>query len=107
MYALIYQGSTLSYVTPLISSRFDVFPEILHEPILVSTPIGDDIIVEREHKNFPIHFLDRVTHGDLVEFAMLDFYLILGMYFLYKCYATIDCRNRVVRFLFSNELESE
>lgn len=46
MYALLYLGSTLLFVTPVITSRFDVFPEILHEPILVSTPIGDYIRAE-------------------------------------------------------------
>ena len=38
---------------------------------------------------------------------MLDFDIILGMDWLHKCYATIDCRNRVVRFQFPNELELE
>ena len=33
VYALLDPGSTLSFVTPLITSRFDVFPEILDEPI--------------------------------------------------------------------------
>ena len=35
---------------------------------------------------------------------MLDFDIILGMDMLYKWYATIDYRNRVVRFQFPNEL---
>ena len=41
MYALL--GSTVSFVTPLIARRFDVLPEVLHEPILVSTAIGNNI----------------------------------------------------------------
>ena len=47
LYALLDIGSTLLFVTPLITSRFYVFPEILHEPILVSTHIGDDIRAEK------------------------------------------------------------
>ena len=38
---------------------------------------------------------------------MLDFDIIFGMDWIHKCYATIDCRNRVVRFQFPNELEWE
>ena len=36
---------------------------------------------------------------------MIDFDKILGMDWLHKFYATIDCRNRVVRIQFPNELE--
>ncbi len=46
VYALLYPRSTLSVVTPLVASRFsrfDVLHEIMHDPILVSSPIEDDI----------------------------------------------------------------
>ena len=36
---------------------------------------------------------------------MLDFSIIFCMDWLYQCYATIDCRNMVVRFQFPNELD--
>ena len=38
---------------------------------------------------------------------MLDFDIILGMDCLHMYYANLDCRNRVVRFQFPNELEHE
>ena len=38
---------------------------------------------------------------------MFDFDIILDMDWLHKCYSTIDCRNRVVRFQFPNQLELE
>ena len=43
VYALLDQGSTLYFVTPLISSKFDLLSQILHETFLVSTLIGDNI----------------------------------------------------------------
>ena len=55
----------------------------------------------------PIIVNDRVTYADLIKFTMLEFDIILGMDWLHKCYATIDCQNRVVRFQFPNELELE
>ena len=45
-YALLYLGSTLSFFTPLVANKFDLLPDILHEPFLVSTPIGDSVRVE-------------------------------------------------------------
>ena len=36
---------------------------------------------------------------------MNDFDIILGMDWIHKCYAFIDCRSRVVRFYFPNKLE--
>ena len=43
VYALLDQGSTLSMVTLFVSNKFDLLPEIVHEPFLVSTPIGDGV----------------------------------------------------------------
>ena len=34
---------------------------------------------------------------------MLDFDVILGMDWLHACFASIDCRNRGVKFNFPNE----
>ena len=79
MYALLDPGSTLSFVTPLVANKFDLIPEILHEPFVVSTPIEDIIRAERVYKYCSITALDRVTYADLIELTVLDFDKILGM----------------------------
>ena len=71
VYALLDPGSTLSFVIPLVASKFCLLLEILHEPFLVSTPIGEDIRAETVYKECPINILDRVTYADLIELAML------------------------------------
>nr|XP_010320280.1 uncharacterized protein LOC104647167 [Solanum lycopersicum] len=43
VYVLLDLGSTLSCVNPLVASKFDFLPEMLHESFLVTTPIGDNI----------------------------------------------------------------
>ncbi|XP_070025071.1 uncharacterized protein [Nicotiana sylvestris] len=43
VYALIYPGSTLSYVTPYVAMEFGIEPEQLHEPFLVSTLVSEPI----------------------------------------------------------------
>ncbi|XP_070032141.1 uncharacterized protein [Nicotiana tomentosiformis] len=40
---------------------------------------------------------------DLIELGMVDFDVIVGMDWLYSCFAQLDCRTRIVRFEFSNE----
>ena len=79
VYALLDPASTLSFVNPLVASKFDLLREILHEPFIVSTPKGYDIRAERVYNDCRIIVLDRVTYADLIELAMLDFDMILGM----------------------------
>ena len=35
---------------------------------------------------------NRVSYVNLVELDMLDFDVILGMYWFHSCFASIDCR---------------
>ena len=46
---------------------------------------------------------NRVTLVDLVELDMFDFDIILGIHWLHNCFASINCRTRVVKFQFPNE----
>ena len=41
VYALLDLGSTFSIVTPFVGNKFDLLPKNLHEPFLLSTPIGN------------------------------------------------------------------
>ena len=69
----------------------------------MSTPVGESIVAKRVYRNCPIMLPNRVSYVDLVELDMLDFDIILGMDWLHACFASIDCRKRVVRFNFLNE----
>ena len=46
VYALLDTGSTLYMVNPFVANQFDLLLEILHEPFLVSTPLGDSVKAE-------------------------------------------------------------
>ena len=54
LYALLDPGATLSFVTPLVAKKFDISPDILHEPFTVSTPVGESIVAKRVYRNCPI-----------------------------------------------------
>ena len=51
VYGLLDPGSTLSFVTPLLALTFEIFPEVLHDPIVVSTPLGENIRTDRVYKD--------------------------------------------------------
>ena len=103
VYALLDPGTSLSFVTPYVANKFDVIPEKLYEPFCVSTPVGESILAERVYRDCVISINHKDTMADLVELDMVDFDVILGMDWLHACYASIDCRTRVVKFQILNE----
>ncbi|XP_069143408.1 uncharacterized protein [Solanum lycopersicum] len=48
VHALLDFGATLSFVTPLVAKKFDILPDFLHEPFIVSTPVGEFVIAKRD-----------------------------------------------------------
>ncbi|WMV50598.1 hypothetical protein MTR67_043983 [Solanum verrucosum] len=90
VYDLLDSGATLYFVTPHVAMIFDVGPKILSNPFHVSTPVGNAIVVKRVCRSYPIYVYDGVTHVDVVKLDMLDFDVILEMYWLHACYASID-----------------
>ncbi|XP_070014044.1 uncharacterized protein [Nicotiana sylvestris] len=103
VYALIDPGSTLSYVTPFVAMEFGIEPAQLHEPFLVSTLVGESITAARVYRSCVVTIHGRDTMADLVELGMIDFYVIMGMDWLYSCFAKLDCRTRTMRLEFPND----
>ena len=103
LYALVDPHTTLSFFTPLIAKKFDILPNKLHEPFIVSTPVGELVVAKRVYRNCAIMFPNRVSYVELVELDMLDFDVILGLDWLHAYFAFIDCRTSVVKFNFPSE----
>ena len=93
VYALLDPGATLSFVTPLVSTKFYALPDFLIEPFSICTPMGDSVISNRAYKKCLV-----MLSNDLVELDKFDFDIILGMDLLLDCFASIDCTTRVVKF---------
>ena len=55
---ILYLTRVLHFFTPLISRMFDIFPDILNEPFMVSTPVCELVVTKRVNRNFPIVFLN-------------------------------------------------
>ena len=80
VYALLYPGTTLYFVTPLISRKFDIFPDDLNDPFVVITSVGEGLV---------------------------DFDVILGMDWFHDCFSSINCRIRILKINIPNEPVSE
>ena len=70
---------------------------------MVFTPVGDSVVAKRVYRNCPIMLPNRVTHVELVELDIFDFDVILSIYWLHACFASIDFIKSMVKFNFSNE----
>ncbi|XP_070009969.1 uncharacterized protein [Nicotiana sylvestris] len=107
VYALIGPGSTLSYITPFVAMKFGIEPDQLHEPFSVSTLVGESIVTARVYRGCVVTVRGRDTMVDLIELGMVDFYVIMGMDWLYSCFFKLDCWTRTMRLEFPNELVVE
>ncbi|XP_069152840.1 uncharacterized protein [Solanum lycopersicum] len=103
VYALLDPESILSFVNPLLALTFEILSEVLHDPIVVSAPLGENLRTDREYKDCPIVVCGKTMCAKLVELPMHDFDVILGMDWLHSCYACTDFGSRVVRFRVPNE----
>ena len=103
VYALLDHSSILSFVTPLVATKFEVIPDVFYEHFSVSTLSGDSVHLKRGYRSCLVSFPNRVTFVDLFELDMLDFDVILLMDLLNSFYSSINYRTRVVKFQFQNK----
>ena len=51
IYAFLDPGATLSFVTPLVSTKFGVLTDVFIEPFLICTPMGDSVVAKESIGN--------------------------------------------------------
>ena len=93
-YDLLDQGTTLSFVTPLVAKCFEILPDFLHEPFIVSTLVGELDVAKNFYKKL---------HEPLVLLDIFYFDVIFGMDCLHAFFASINCRTRVVKLYIPND----
>ena len=67
VYALLDISATLIFVTSLVAKKSDILTDVLHEPFIVSTPMGKSVVAKRVYKNCPITLLNIVSYVYLVD----------------------------------------
>ena len=96
LYALIDPGSTHSYIC--MEQMSDKLPsvELLAYDLLATSPLGHSVRVNRVYKNCPLLVHDREFSVDLIVLSFYEFDLILGMDWLSKHWAIVDCDKKIV-----------
>ena len=64
--------------------------------LVISTPLGETVEVRYMYPTCMVEVEDRVLSVDLIELAVLDFDVILGMDWLFDNYATLNCQEKCV-----------
>ena len=96
MQPLIDLGSIHSYVCT--EHLFDKMPSVeqLAYDMHVTSPLGHSVKVNRVYKNCPLVIHDREFFVDVIELPFYEFDLILGMDWLSKHRAIVDCDKKTI-----------
>ncbi|XP_070021824.1 uncharacterized protein [Nicotiana sylvestris] len=94
--ALIDPGFTHFYVSSYFALRFSRQPELLNDPFLVATPVGESLLAEYVYRACQIRVEGRDTLADLIVLDMIDFDILMGMDWLSSCYAIVDCHAKIL-----------
>ena len=105
MHALIDPGSTHLYVC--IEHVFDKIPamERLAYDMHVTSPLGHSVNVNSVYRNHPIVIQAREFLADLITLPFREFDLILGMDWLSKHRAIVDCGQKIIVLRCSDQFE--
>ncbi|KAA3483464.1 DNA/RNA polymerases superfamily protein [Gossypium australe] len=89
--ALIDVGSTHSYVASSVVGTMDLDSETASREMTVVSPLGHSVVVDKLYKDVPLELQGVVFVADLMELPFGEFDLILGMDWLVKYQANLDC----------------
>ena len=96
VHALIDPGSTHSYVCTDIPNLGNLPRSETEYDILVTNSLGHSVIVNKVYRDCPIMTREYEFMGDLIELSFKEFDVILGMDWLSRHQAIVDCRRKRV-----------
>ena len=70
--------------------------ELLSYDLLVTSPLGHSVRVNHMYKNCPLLVHDRELSFDLIALPFHELDLILGLDWLSKHWAIVDCDKKIV-----------
>ncbi|GJT70518.1 reverse transcriptase domain-containing protein [Tanacetum coccineum] len=98
VFVLFDTGATHSIISTTFAKKLNMTPTPLIEPVIISTPMKNHMLIDHEYVNCPLRFDDRIRPTNLLPIHMLDIDVILGMNWLASHRATIDCYARTIIF---------
>ena len=105
VHALIDLGSTHSYVCTNIPNLGNLSRNDTEYDILVTNPLRHSVIVNKVYRDCPIKIREYKFLGDLIELSFIEFDVILGMDWLSRHRAIVDCIMKRVTLRTPNEDE--
>ena len=78
-YVLLDPGSTHSFVSIAFSEHLHKPHTCMAQPLLVSTPMGDVVLVDMIYKDSELKIEKKELNVDLIPMTIYDFDMILGM----------------------------
>ncbi|XP_031278330.1 uncharacterized protein LOC116136801 [Pistacia vera] len=98
LYALIDSGATHSFISYGMIKRLGLMPIRVEQTIRIELPDGEGVVTNEVLIGELVTIKGRDMMVDLIVFNTPDFYVILGMDFLSRYGAEIDCRRKKVKF---------
>ncbi|KAL5569904.1 hypothetical protein UlMin_026479 [Ulmus minor] len=91
-------GATHSFVSTVHASQINRMKKVFARTFRSSLPSGDVLVSTQWLRTIPVLVANRELYVDLIILNMYDYDVILGMDFLSKYNAMIECRYRKVIF---------
>ncbi|XP_075478896.1 uncharacterized protein LOC142519752 [Primulina tabacum] len=86
-----------SFISERFTRKLGLIPELLVEPFRVATPTNKTIETHRMHQKCKICINEQLFQAELIQLNMVGFDIILGMDWLARNNAMVDCKGKSVR----------
>ena len=104
-YTLVDPGATHSFASKPFLDRFQIETQPLKGRMRVSLPVGDLLVSDRVVRDSRVLIGGQEFPADLVDLDMRDFDVVLGMDWLSRHRATLDCYKKEVKLHKPGKLE--
>ncbi|XP_073024398.1 uncharacterized protein [Primulina eburnea] len=104
-YALFDCGATHSFMSKRFAKKLGRRPDKLTEPFRIATPTSRAIETEEIYRDCEISINNQTFSVDLIQLIMVDFDIILGMDWLARNSAIVDCKGKEVKLRTPNQEE--
>lgn len=95
-------GASQSFVSATFARMCNLVTEPLPQSLVVTLPNGELVWCSKVTLGCHLDFGGRTLDADLIVFKLLGFDIILGMDWLHRYSANINCRSRIIGLQLSN-----
>ncbi|XP_073020218.1 uncharacterized protein [Primulina eburnea] len=104
-YALFDCGATHSFMSKRFAKKLGDKPDKLTEPLRIATPTNRAVETDEIFRDCKISVSDQTFSADVIQLIMVDFDVILGMDWLARNSAIVDCKGKRVKLLTTEQKE--